>query len=174
MKRILSHLDLQNGLGGVAQKSLSRNIALTQRDTYKSYAYLGLQSLLDDTVTRIFQTKTHEELADIKEEVTLISKWGCDASSGHSEYKQTFAEENVTEANMFLTSMVPLRLSAKDNEMAVYWKNAKPSTTRYCRPIQLQFTKETIESINNEIGRMDIKIAHLNETDVCTRKLHKR
>lgn len=73
-------------------------------DVTESYACVDLQNLLDHTVTRIFKTKTHEKLADIKEEVTFISKWVCYGSSGYSEYKQAFAEESVTNDNMFFTS----------------------------------------------------------------------
>lgn len=51
-----------------------------------------------------------------KVEADLICKWGCDGSSGQSEYKQKFNEENNSDANIFLTSFVPLQLKCAGNK----------------------------------------------------------
>lgn len=135
-------------------------------DATESYAYVGLQELLDHTVKRIYKTKTDDELASMSEEVTLLSKWGCDGSSGHTEYKQSFVEDGATDTNIFLTTLVPLRLNNKINNSLVYWKNETPSSTRYCRPVQFQFMKETTDVSKNEISRMESEIANLNQTTI--------
>ncbi|PZC70923.1 hypothetical protein B5X24_HaOG214604 [Helicoverpa armigera] len=132
----------------------------------ESYAVVGLQSLLDHTVKRIFMTKTKEELSEMNDTCTLDSKWGCDGSSGHSEYKQAFDEEDISDENLFLTSLVPLRLTDAKNDTNVHWFNNSPSSTRLCRPVQFQFTKETREIIKNEISRMEGEIKNLNESIV--------
>ena len=61
--------------------------------------------------------------------LTLIYKWGCDGSSGHSTYKQKFSEEEnmyQQDNNLFVISMVPLRLS---NGTDIVWQNPQPSVT---------------------------------------------
>uniref|UniRef100_A0A2H1VFM7 SFRICE_040898 n=1 Tax=Spodoptera frugiperda TaxID=7108 RepID=A0A2H1VFM7_SPOFR len=132
----------------------------------ESYAVVGLQSLLDHTVKRIFMTKTKDNSSEMNDTCTLDSKWGCDGSSGHSEYKQAFDEEDISDENLFLTSLVPLRLTDAKNDTNVHWFNNTPSSTRLCRPVQFQFTKETREMIKNEISRMEGEIKNLNESIV--------
>lgn len=135
-------------------------------DCTESYACNGLQSLLNHTTKRIFLTKNEEDLAAMKDECTLITKWGCDGSSGHSEYKQRINEEDISDGNLFLTSLVPLHLCDKDDEKIIFWKNKSPSSTRLCRPVQFQFLKETADVIDNEIERMNSEIQNLTETIV--------
>jgi hypothetical protein len=48
-------------------------------------------------------------LDDISKEFVLISKWGCDGSTGHSEYNQR-SSEDVSDSDTFVTSVVPLQL----------------------------------------------------------------
>lgn len=55
-------------------------------DVTESYACVALQALLDHTAERLLQTKSEEEILAMNRELTLLSKWGCDGSSGHSEY----------------------------------------------------------------------------------------
>lgn len=45
--------------------------------------------------------------------------------------------------NIFLTSLVPLRLESSDN--VIIWQNPQPSSTRFCSPIRLTFVHETKE-----------------------------
>ena len=66
-------------------------------------------------------------------------------------FKQKFHDHDgtKTDANMFVTSLVPLQLvfaDAIDNHNVVLWKNPRPSSPRFCRPIKLQFLHETAES----------------------------
>lgn len=57
---------------------------------------------------RLSKTIRKEEIEDIdSNELTLITKWGCDGSSGQSEYKQRFTQdEQISDAYMFMISMV--------------------------------------------------------------------
>ena len=55
---------------------------------------------------------------------------------------------------MFVTSLLPLQLvfaDAIDNHNVVLWKNPRPSSPRFCRPIKLQFLYETAESTRAEV-----------------------
>jgi hypothetical protein len=97
----------------------------------------------------------------------LLTKWWCDGSSGHSEYKQVFHDENIDDSKMFLAPIEPLRLCQKNDQSIVTWTNKAPSSTRSCRLVQFQFMKETTEVTKNEIARMESEIANLNETVIC-------
>lgn len=64
-------------------------------------------------------------------------QWG--ASSGMSEYKQKFTNPDDSDANIFVTSLVPIQLiqgnpNSKENKI-ILWQNPRPSSTRFCRPI---------------------------------------
>lgn len=63
-------------------------------------AEIQLQSILDHAVPKILDVQ-EEVLANIQEpnvlKLTLISKWGCDGSAGHSQYKQVFKEEGFSD-----------------------------------------------------------------------------
>lgn len=81
----------------------------------ESCSKVGLQELLDHTVTRILMTKTENEVTELPNELQMFSKWGCDGSSGHSEYHQKFTDPNDCDKYMFLTSLVPLTLTERNN-----------------------------------------------------------
>ncbi|XP_065659664.1 structural maintenance of chromosomes protein 2-like isoform X1 [Hydra vulgaris] len=94
--------------------------------------------------------------------VVLILKWGFDGSSGHSEYKQRFADGRNSDANVFLTSLVPLQLLCTNSVLGqdiILWKNRTPSSTRFCRPIRLQFLHENVHTSINEKDYIEDKIA---------------
>lgn len=129
-------------------------------------AEVKLQSLLNHTCSRILKLQA-DVITSLKPEVTvnlrLLCKWGCDGSSGHSEYKQGFTNEDSSDASIFLTSIVPLQIVGSDNEHKeiVIWKNPRPSSPRYCRPIRVQFLKETVVSTNLERQHVENQIESL-------------
>lgn len=58
-------------------------------------AEVTLQGIVNHTITRLvlFQKDVLIQHAkDLEDGLTMIFKWGCDGSSGHSSYKQKFAE----------------------------------------------------------------------------------
>ena len=80
----------------------------------------------------------------------LILKYGFDGSSGHSAYKQKWNDDAVSDdQNVFVTSIVPLRLQ---NVLSgkIIWENPRPCSTRFCRPIRIQWLHET-----NDIARAE-------------------
>ena len=89
-------------------------------------------------------------------------KWGCDGSTGQ-QYKHVFNDENSSDTTVFFTSMAPLQLSAvnETKEEIVVWKNPKPSSSRFCRPIRLQFLKESADSTRKELEYMKKQINSL-------------
>jgi hypothetical protein len=42
--------------------------------------------------------------------LVLVSKWGCDGSTDHSQYNQNRSPESFNDADLFLSSLVPLQL----------------------------------------------------------------
>jgi hypothetical protein len=94
----------------------------------------------------------------------FICKWGCDGSSGQNEYKHTIIDDSKSDANVFFTSVVPLQLMSVDHEskaQIVVWKNPRPSSPRFCRPLRLQFLHEDRESTVNEVQHIEEQIKSL-------------
>lgn len=131
-------------------------------------AEVELQNLLDHTAGRILEVQK-----DVLDKVptnatnclTLIGKWGFDGSTGQSEYKQRFSDSSGSDdsdSSLFVTSYVPLQLIANtplDN--IVIWKNPRPASTRYCRPVRFQFLKESTELSKKEEAYFKEKINNL-------------
>lgn len=150
----------------VKQECYPREIKITE-----TKAEIDLQNLLDHTVERIFKTFDEKIVSDIdKEELVLISKWGCDGASGQNEFKQNFSEDSieVSDAFMYMVSTVPIQLIPNDNTGKQFWKNLRPSTPRLCRPIQFEFTKETSELIRETVQHVEKKISNLHKSIVTT------
>jgi len=146
-------------------------------------AEISLQELLDHTIIRLIESFRDDlkTLAIIPNCLKLISKWGCDGSSGLSRYKQKFTIESNIDDSIFISSFVPLQLYADSSDLPtkkiVFWSNPRPSSTRYCRPIKFQFVKETEEVITNEYEYIEkqIKIlqptkVHINPTEILNVK----
>jgi len=85
--------------------------------------------------------------------LVLVSKWGCDGRTGHSQYKQKRSAESFSDADLFLSSLVPLQLqlheedssadarastSAYSGPVCILWQNPRPSLNRFCQPIRIQ------------------------------------
>lgn len=143
------------------KKCYPENVQVTE-----SCGQIGLQELLDHTVTRILKSKLQNEVAEFPNELQMLSKWGCDGSSGHSEYQQKFTDPNTSDKFMFLTSFVPLALTERSNMSMMLWKNTEPSSTRFCRPLKFEFIKETADVINAEVNRVNAEIGNLQNTVV--------
>lgn len=130
-------------------------------------AEVKLQSLLDHTCERII--KIQDEVVSVLDpkitsNLRCIFKWGCDGSSGQSEYKQKFSNENSSDSHIFLTSLVPLEIIGRDNDTKkeiVVWKNPRPSSPRFCRPIRVQFLRETVKSTCDEVSYVKNQIETL-------------
>lgn len=131
-----------------------------------------LQSLLHHTCKRILELQN--DVLDVMsgnvlQNLMLVVKWGFDGSSGQKEYKQKFSEQDSSDSNVLLTSLVPLQLigyNQDENSETVIWKNPRPSSPWYCRPIRLQFKRETEESTIEEKRVVDDQIATLEPLQI--------
>lgn len=129
-------------------------------------AEIAVQALLDHTTARILETQvdvierfSEEQLSNLK----LICKWGGDGSSGHSQYKQKLSEEDISDGSVVLIAFVPLQLICEnESQTHVLWKNPRPSSTRFCRPIEIVLAKETADFVREKIGKIQKQIDTLN------------
>lgn len=128
----------------------------------ESRAEIKLQAILDKTTERLVEAQS-EVIKSVlpSSSFTLVSKWGCDGSSGHSTYKQKFENTEATDEFLFVFSFVPLRLCDGQN---IIWQNPRPSSTLYCRPIKFIFSKETNEFTTTETNRVLEEVSQLLPT----------
>nr|XP_047125293.1 uncharacterized protein LOC124807453 isoform X2 [Hydra vulgaris] len=99
-----------------------------------------LQDLLDHTTTRLLETQTGVVNANDYNRVTLIYKAGFDGSSGHK-----------------LSSIV-------NDKKIILWRNSKPSSTLYCRPLRFKFVEETADLLHSEELTLKNEIKQLTKT----------
>lgn len=141
-------------------------------------AEIPLQELLDHTSRRLLEIDSVREsvvnhLQHFDPVLVLNGKWGFDGASGQSRYKQKFeSPENHSDQHLFSTTFVPLDLSFENASFASnepyysIWRNARPSSTRLCRPIRIQYKKEDFELLRNEKAYYDSQISRLRENVV--------
>lgn len=92
---------------------------------------IDLQHLLAHTASRIINI-SNVTLPEIPQNgegsLRLVVKWGCDGASGHNKYNQNFSDEALSDASIFMISMVPLKLEIEtSSEWDIVWKNTRPS-----------------------------------------------
>lgn len=134
-------------------------------------AEIKLQDLVDHTASRLY-TYLEEVLKGLsseeKENLKLISKWGCDGSQ-QTRYMQSLqnTNESYDDANIFQSSFLPLRLLVSHNSQSkVIWQNPVPSSPRFCRPIRIRFVHETNDITRNEISYIESQIEKLNLSEI--------
>lgn len=124
----------------------------------ESSAEISLQALLNHTAFRLLKSQSEVLVTQEAKSLQLICKWGFDGSA-QSTYKQKFSDVSVSDANIFITSLVPIKITSINN--SIIWQNVRTSSTRYCRPIRFQFKKETAELSRNEKDYISKQIEHL-------------
>lgn len=69
-----------------------------------------------------------------------------DGSTGHSKYNMKLDSSNeCTDESIFATTLIPLQIFS--NEIGNLWTNTSPSSPRFCRPIRIEFAKESKDLI---------------------------
>lgn len=133
-----------------------------------------LKNLLEHTLQRIvmLQEEVIESLMNQNNmnflEAELICSYGFDGSSGHSNYKQQFCNSEIlqqTDSTLFATTMIPLRLKCVDKNI-ILWNNPTPQSVRFCRPIKLEFIKETKEVVKKENDDLNKEIKEISEVQI--------
>lgn len=127
----------------------------------------NIQSLVDLTTKRLIlaHSTVFRNLPSVTT-FTMICKWGCDGSSGHSKYKQKFKDQNVDDEHLFAFSFVPLKLFELNHDENLVWSNPFPSSTRNCRPLMFMFSKETVDLTITETNKIKQQIESLQPTKI--------
>lgn len=123
----------------VTGKKKLNNVEITE-----SGCKTPLQDLLGHTTYRIIQIPQHiRPIESHMNNLEMLYKWGCDGSSGQSQYRINFNQpHSSTDHEIFMFSIVPLQLRVvEDNINYIIWKNPRPSSTRFCLLIKLLFKK---------------------------------
>lgn len=128
-----------------------------------------LQALLNHTAQRIvllqedvitqYMEKYHKKELD----VLMFLSWGFDGSSGFSGYKQPYhnekSSEPLSDQNLFITSLNPLRITTDSN--IIIWNNKYSQSPRSCRPISLQYSKESRDLVLETKANIERQIENL-------------
>ena len=127
-----------------------------------------LQSLLNHTIIRlsiyleeVLMTLTEDE----RNTLLIMCKWGCDGSQ-QSQFKQRHYSDADSDANIFMTSFVPLQIVCGEDKKKIVWQNPTPSSFRFCRPIRFRYIKETTDITKEEISYVQDQIKSLKASEV--------
>lgn len=152
----------------LAAKSSCRpnDISITE-----TVAKVPLQQLLIHTTTRIVEMQKEVILSIMNTNESnnisaeLILSYGFDSSTGQAQFKQSFLGSNsscFTDSSLLATTVIPLRLV--DASGRPIWCNRSPQSTRFCRPLKLEFIKESKEVIlkeNNDLSKQIEELENL-------------
>ena len=149
-----------------AKENCCPNFSVTETS-----ASTELQAILDQSVQSILKIENvKKEIIEKKiNQLEMISKCGCDGTSGFTQYKQAFSESRNLEGNyVFIICMVPifLRYSEGRHSEIDFWQNKNPSSTRLCRPIKFTYQKESPELIKLEMDNIQEQVRKLIPTKV--------
>jgi len=92
--------------------------------------------------------------------------YGFDGSTGQANYYQAYTNDQSQDADssLFATTVMPLCLI--DSSSNILWNNQTSQSIRFCRPLKLEFLKESIKVIKDENKRMESEIRALNSIKV--------
>lgn len=128
--------------------------------TTESSARVQLQALLDKTSERLLMCLGENREKRLK----LISKWGVDGASNQSNYKQKSLSNTLDDSNIFMASLVPIKLESRNG--IIIWENETPNSSRYCRPICFDFMKENSTNVEAVINSLTAEIESLIPTKI--------
>lgn len=126
-----------------------------------------LQALMEHTATRIIKViedKVVEFLdanAMDSAELVLLSCWGMDGSTGYSQYNQPLPKDCVDDSDVFSSTLTPIQLFMLNDRSNIFWLNPMPQSIRYCRPLILQFIKESKAIILKTKSEIESEIREL-------------
>lgn len=124
-----------------------------------------LQALMNHTASRILQV-IRQDVTDYLDshdldcaELVLLSSWGMDGSTGYSQFNHSLPEGSIDDSDVFAATLTPIQLYVHSDGKHILWHNPTPQSIRFCRPIMLQFIKESREII--------LKTKHDLEKEMC-------
>jgi hypothetical protein len=131
-----------------------------------------MQALMENTAKRIIKIVDGEiiEYLDANgldsTELVLLSSWGMDGSTGYSQYHQALPEGCKDDSDVFSSTLTPVRLFMHNNQKQIMWFNPMPQSIRFCRPIMLEFIKESKEVILATKKELEKEMCELTPVEV--------
>lgn len=141
-------------------------------------ASIPLKELLYTSIQRLYQA--HKD--DIEEAASKIPSnneyylntemlvmWGMDGTTGQAQYNQANSKEDgevMNDSSLMTVTMTMLKLIHKEGEgdeekITTIWENESTQSTHSCRPIQLEFEKESEEYVKKTKKHIDEQIEDL-------------
>ncbi|XP_062559133.1 uncharacterized protein LOC134223925 isoform X1 [Armigeres subalbatus] len=125
-----------------------------------------LQALMNHTAERIIKIIDAEIVQQMNTndytELVLSSSWGMDGSTGYSQYHQALSMPNQKDdSDVFSVTTTPIQLYYQNNKKSILWHNLTPQSIRFCRPIMLEFIKESKEMVLNTKRYIENQISEL-------------
>lgn len=131
-------------------------------------AEVPLQDLLNHTAHRLM-AHLKLELATTTP-LLLIVKYGFDGTNS-TKYKQKWNGDSGDDEHIVCSSLVPLQLVNPETGY-VLWTNSRPSSTRLCRPIKIEFVRETSEFCKQEERSLGDQIGGLQPIATMNSEIH--
>lgn len=78
--------------------------------------------------------------------------------------------KSTQDSDLLATVLIPLQLITKDN--VILWTNRTSQSARFCRPIKLQYMKESVKIIINEKEYIDQQINNLRVFNIFVNENH--
>ena len=135
----------------------------SQIEFTETSAKCNLQQMCEHTLSRVIKMVDFDKIQSDEADLsgTFYLKCGMDGASSQSIYMQKFettdlgSVEASSEETLFQTAIVPLKLIVGGKAV---WTNEKPNSTHFCRPLHLQYMKETVEVTKNEKEWIDTSV----------------
>lgn len=137
-------------------------LVLTNNDVY-----FPLQNIIDKTTEEIISTIPEDRMDKFiaesdDNELVLFCNWGMDGAGAQPFYSfkdNSYNTDEHSEGSAFTTSFLPVRL--EDTSKNIIWKTFAVHSDQNCRPVRVQFKKETKELALNEHERVNTEIDNL-------------
>ena len=150
----------------VKYESYPDNLTITETS-----AECSLQDMVNHTLSRIMSISSeNSSLSKLLHDGggdtifgEFFMKAGFDGASSQSIYKQKYENTDLQSAtyheeSLFQTAIVPLKLNIGDQNV---WLNKKPNSSHFCRPLKIQYKRESKELSKEEFSRLKSELDNI-------------
>ena len=92
-----------------------------------------------------------------------MCKWGFDGATAQSNYKQAGTSTSTEDSQVLFTSLVPLQLTENGD---IIWHNRTPSSSRFARPLKVEYCRETAQKSRTEAAYWEEQVAQLEQHEI--------
>lgn len=113
---------------------IEENVAYVSYQNIINHTSKGIVELEDISICNVLLNRENGKFI-------IIYNSGFDTSTGYSKHNQKFESMNKVDDSLILTVLIPLQLLDKTGN--ILWMNPLPHSTRFVRPVKMEFGKET-------------------------------